>query len=147
MRHINQEGLNLIKHFEGFSNKIYICPAGYPTIGYGHRVLKNENNIFQNGVTPQKAENILKTDVQKAEQAVEKYISVPLKDNQFAALVSFTFNVGINAFSTSTLRHLVNQQNHNKAAEQFLRWIWAGKRKLKGLLRRRQAEANLYFKN
>lgn len=91
MRKITQEGLGLIKRFEGFSSTVYICPAGYPTIGYGHLVRDNEK--FET-ISQEAAEALLRIDVESAEHAVLRLIDIPLTDGQFDALVSFTFNLG-----------------------------------------------------
>lgn len=66
-RHVTEAGLNLIKRFEGFSSTIYICPAGYPTIGYGHVVLANELEQFAAGITSAQATELLRKDVKIAE--------------------------------------------------------------------------------
>lgn len=143
MRHITQKGLGLIKCFEGFSPTIYICPGGYPTIGYGHVVKKHED--FSNGINEAEAENLLRQDAGIAEHLVLRFIQVPLTDGQFDALVSFTFNLGGGALQRSTLRRKVNREEHGEVPAQFMRWVWAGGRKLKGLIRRRVAEADLYM--
>jgi lysozyme len=144
MRHITQDGLDLIKRFEGFSPTIYICPAGYPTIGYGHLVRDHEQDRYQQGITEQEAEDLLRRDVQLAERAVLRLIDVPLTDGQYDALVSFTFNLGAGALQRSTLRRKVNREEHAEVPAQLMRWVWAGGRKLKGLQRRRSAEAEVY---
>lgn len=144
MRHINQDGLDLIKHHEGFSAKVYICPAGYPTIGYGHLILSHED--FSGGITKSQAEKLLRHDVQIAERAVLRLIIVPLTEGQFNALVSFTFNLGAGALQRSTLRRVINRDDHDAVPQQFMRWVWANGRKLKGLIRRRGDEAVLYQK-
>lgn len=144
MRHITQDGLDLIKRFEGFSPIIYICPAGYPTIGYGHLVRDHEQDRYQQGITEQEAEDLLRRDVQGAERAVLRLIDVPLTDGQYDALVSFTFNLGAGALQRSTLRRKVNREQHVEVPKQLMRWVWAGGRKLKGLIRRREAEALIY---
>lgn len=142
MRHITQNGLDLIKRFEGFSRTVYFCPAGYPTIGYGH-VVKNDED-FSAGIDEEKAEELLRQDAQIAERAVLRLINVPLTDGQFDALVSFTYNLGGGALQRSTLRRKINREEHAEVPEQFMRWVWAGGRKLKGLVRRRAAEAISY---
>ncbi len=144
MRHITQDGLNLIKHFEGFEPEIYLDVAGLPTIGYGHLIRKGEHKMFENGISEEEAEALLADDVQVAERAVLRLINVPLTDNQFNALVSFTFNLGSGALQRSTLRRKVNREDHAEVPAEFSRWVWAGGRKLKGLIRRRKAEAALY---
>ena len=94
MRHVSQDGVDLIKRFEGFSPVIYICPAGWPTIGYGHVVRDGERDRFANEIGEDEAEELLRRDVGVAERAVLRLISVPLIDGQFDALVSFTYNLG-----------------------------------------------------
>ena len=143
MRHITQEGLDLIKRFEGFSPTIYICPAGYPTIGYGHVVRNEEKERFHAGIDQEQGEDLLRRDAQVAEHAVLRLITVPLTDGQFDALVSFTFNLGSGALQRSTLRRKVNREEHEDVPAQFKRWVWAGSKRLKGLVRRRAAEASL----
>ena len=144
MRQITQDGLNLIKHFEGFEPEIYLDAAGLPTIGYGHLIRKGEHKMFENGISAEAGEALLIKDVQMAERAVLRLIKVPLTDNQFNALVSFTFNLGSGALQRSTLRRKVNREEHEEVPAEFLKWVWAGGRKLKGLIRRREAEATLY---
>ena len=146
MRHVTEEGLNLIKRFEGFSSTIYICPAGYPTIGYGHVVLahEQEQEQFATGITQAEATELLRKDVRIAERAVLRLISVPLTDGQFDALVSFTFNLGAGALQRSTLRRKVNRGEHESDPAEFMKWVWAAGEKLPGLVRRRQAEGIAY---
>ena len=79
-----------------------------------------------------------------AERAVLRLIRVPLEDGRFDALSSFTFNLGTGALQRSTLRRKVNREEHDAVPAEFRRWVWAGGRKLKGLIRRREAEAALY---
>ena len=144
MRHITKNGIDLIKSFEGFESEIYLDAAGLPTIGYGHLIRKGEHKMFENGISEEEAEALLADDVQIAERAVLRLVKVPLTDNQFNALVSFTFNLGSGALQRSTLRRKVNREEHAEVPEEFMRWVWAGGRKLKGLIRRREAEAALY---
>ena len=141
MRHITQEGLDLIKHFEGFSPTVYTCPAGYATIGYGHLIKKDET--FKT-IKEEDAQELLRIDAEAAERAVLRFIDVPLTDGQFDALVSFTFNLGSGALQRSTLRRKVNRQAHGEVPDQFNRWVWAGGRKLKGLIARRRMESSRY---
>ena len=143
MRHVTEAGLDLIKRFEGFSPKIYICPAGYPTIGYGHVVLAHEQDQFAGGVTQAEATELLRKDVRIAERAVLRLISVPLTDGQFDALISFTFNLGAGRLQTSTLRRRVNQRDWAAATTELRRWVYGGGRVLPGLAARREAEVIL----
>ena len=94
--------------------------------------------------TEQQAENLLRQDVQLAENAVLRLIHVPLTNGQFDALTSFCFNLGSGALQSSTLPRVINREQHDQAPAQLLRWVYAGGRKLKGLQRRREAEAYLY---
>ena len=144
MRHVTEAGLNLIKRYEGFSSTIYICPAGYPTIGYGHLVLEHEQDQFATGITQAEATELLRKDVRIAERAVLRLISVPLTDGQFDALVSFTFNLGAGALQRSTLRRKVNRVEHEGVPAELLKWVWAAGKRLPGLVRRRQAEVVAY---
>ena len=144
MRHITENGLKLLKQFEGFSSKIYLDSAGLPTIGYGHLITSAEKHLYKNGTTEAEAMSLLKKDVAIAENAVAHLISVPLNNNQFDALVSFTFNLGSSALQRSTLRAKVNRQEHEQVPAEFMRWVYAGGKKLPGLIKRRKLEANLY---
>jgi lysozyme len=107
-------------------------------------VKPQEREHFSGGITPEQAEALLRQDVQTAEQAVLRLITVPLTDGQFDALVSFTFNLGAGALQRSTLRRKVNRGDHAAVPAEFRKWVWAGGRKLQGLVRRRKAETKLY---
>ncbi len=144
MRSITQEGLDLICRFEGFSAKSYICPAGYPTIGYGHVVKDNEKAGFAGGITKDEAMKLLRQDVNIAEQGVLRFISVVLSNNQFSALVSFTYNLGTGALQRSTLRQKVNREEHSEVPAEFEKWVLGGGKRLPGLIKRRHAEAVMY---
>ncbi len=145
MRHITQHGLNLIKQFEGFSSRIYLDAAGLPTIGYGHLLRAGETEMFKRGITEPVAQALLIKDVLHAEQAVLRLITVPLTNGQFDALVSFTFNLGSSALQRSTLRRKVNREEHADVPAELTKWVWAGGKKLKGLIRRRRSEENCYL--
>ena len=144
MRHLTDEGLALIKRFEGFAPEVYICPGGWPTVGYGHVVRDDERERFADGIDEATAEELLRRNVETAERAVLRLIRVALADGQFDALASFTFNLGAGALQRSTLRRRVNREEHGAIPAEFRRWVWASGRKLKGLIRRRKAEAALY---
>lgn len=142
MRHITQEGRLLIQHFEGFSDRVYLCPAGYPTIGYGHLIRDSEK--FPQPISHREAETLLIQDVFVAERAVLGCIHVPLQDSQFNALVSFTFNLGGGALERSTLRQKINRGEHQAVPEELERWVYALGKKSPGLIARRRAEARMY---
>ena len=143
MRHVTGEGLALIKRFEGFQPEIYDCPGGWPTICYGHVVREGERVRFADSIDEAAAEELRRRDVGTAERAVLRFIRVLLEDGQFDALASFTFNLGAAALQRSTLRRRVNREEHDAVPAEFRRWVWAGGRKLKGLIRRREGEAAL----
>ena len=142
MRRITEKGLELIKKYEGFSASPYICPAGYLTVGYGHVVKPHE--VFDSPISPDFAEEILSTDVADAERAVLRLIRVPLTDGQFDALVSFTFNLGSGVLQRSTLRQKINRMEYSHVPKEFARWIYAGGKVLKGLVKRRNEEVLLF---
>lgn len=144
-KHITVSGIEFIKNFEAYSPIPYICPAGYITIGYGHVVTENEKNNFKKEISKEEAEELLKKDLHKSEKAILRLISVPLTNNQFDALCSFVFNAGSGALQRSTLRAKLNREEYEDAADEFLKWIWAGGRILNGLVKRRRAERDLFI--
>ncbi len=139
-RPVSRKGLDLIKKYEGLSLKAYRCPAGVLTIGYGHTSSVAEGDA----ITEEQAEKLLRADLRAAEDGVQRLVCVALSDNQFAALVSFAFNVGLGALSRSTLLSLLNRGWYDQVPAQLLRWTRAGGRVLAGLQRRRRDEAALW---
>ena len=141
MPQLNQAGLDLIESFEGLRLTAYEDGTGVLTIGFGHTggVTPGET------ITQEQAEEFLKSDVAGAETSVENLVEVDLTPNQFAALVSFTFNLGGGALAGSTLLALVNSKEFDAAAQQFGRWVYADGQELEGLVRRRAAEAKLFL--
>lgn len=138
----SENGLELIKRFEGLSLEPYLCPAGVWTIGYGHTspfVTEKSEKI-----TEQQAEELLRYDVVKFEKAVNRLITRKLTQNQFDSLVSFCYNLGSGALQRSTLRMKCNRMEDDQVPAEFLKWVYAGGKKLSGLVRRRAAEAGLY---
>lgn len=149
MRSINPEGLALIKEFEGFRGKPYLCPASKPTIGYGathyadgHPVTMKDAPISQDQASLLLQQLLNEEFIPK----VEKLIKVPVTDNQFSAIVCFAYNLGIGNLQQSTLLNCLNHKNYNDAAEQFPKWNKAGGQVLPGLVRRRDAEKALFLK-
>lgn len=139
-RPVNEAGLGLIKDFEGLRLTPYLCAGRKWTIGYGHtRTVRAGMKI-----TPAEAEQLLRDDLQIAARAVERLVTVPLTDNQFAALVSFVFNVGAANFEQSTLLRLLNRGWYEQVPAQLSRWNKANGEVLGGLARRRAAEARLW---
>ncbi len=144
-RKINQAGLDLIRHFEGFKPVAYFDSVGVPTIGYGHtRTVSAEDVRNERRIDQAQAEHLLRSDCTGAEEDVVRYINVPLNDNQFSALVSFVFNLGGGALKQSTLRRKLNAGDYDSVPSEMARWIKAGGKVLNGLLRRRHAEAELF---
>lgn len=146
-RQINQDGLDLIKYFEGCRLKAYLDVAGVPTIGWGHT---GPDVFLGQRITQAKADRLLDEDLDRFEAAVEKLTGGVATDNQFAALVSFAYNVGEGdgGLRTSTLLRKHNEGDYEGAAKQFARWNKARVdgvlRPVRGLTRRREAEAKLY---
>ena len=136
----SDEGIELIKRWEGLRTTAYLCPANVWTVGYGHTRLARKGMT----ITHERAEELLKQDLVRFEDAVEKFVSVPITQNQFDALVSFTFNVGINAFKSSTLLRKLNRGNYEGASKEFHRWVHGGGKRLRGLVRRRDEESRLF---
>ena len=135
-------GLELLKRSEGYRSRIYLDAAGFPTIGYGHRLLHPES--FSNGIDEVQAERILAYDVREAEQAVLRLVKVPLNQGQFDALVDFSFNLGAGKLAESTLLKDLNAGRYDAAQEQLLLWDHAGLQENAGLRARREAEAELW---
>lgn len=132
--------IEIIKHFEGCKLERYICPAGVPTIGYGHT-----KNVPEK-ITMKEANKLLKQDMQHFYDVVDKYVTRDITDNQRDALCSFCYNVGQGNFTRSTLLRLLNKGDILGAANEFPKWRRAGGKILKGLVRRRKAERELFLK-
>jgi len=109
-------------------------------------VREDERERFADGIDEQEAEDLLQGDVRWAERGVLRLINVPLTDGQFDALVSFTFNLGTGALQRSTLRRKVNREEHAQVPREFMRWVWAGGKRLRGLVKRRTAESGMYLR-
>lgn len=140
----SQEGIDLIKSHESLRLEKYLCPAKKWTIGYGHVILPNENYEV---ISEQIAEDLLKDDLKIAESAVTRFVKVKLNQYQFDALVSFIFNIGVSAFSQSTLLKVLNSGLYPEAAQQFLRWNKSKGIVLNGLVKRRKEESNLFLRD
>lgn len=138
---VSQRGIDLIKEFEGLELTSYEDAAGVLTIGYGHT---GEDVKLGDVISKEQAEKLLRCDLEEAEQGVTRNVTVPLTQNQFDALVSFTYNLGTKALAGSTLLRELNKGRYESAAAQFERWVYAGGKKLKGLIRRRIAEKQLF---
>lgn len=141
---ISEQGLALLRVFEGFSARVYLCPAGKRTVGYGHVVRPGE--VFPGDmVTLEQAELLLKQDVSVAEQGVVRLAGEQMTQGQLDALVCFVYNVGAYAFEKSSLLRFFLAGDMVAAAGQFDRWIYANGKPLSGLVRRREAEKALFL--
>lgn len=143
MPRISQDGIDLIKRFEGYRPTVYLDIVGKQTVGYGHLLRPGESFGY---LDRQAAEALLRHDVAFAEAAVNRLITVPLHPFQFDALTSFVFNLGSGCLQRSTLRRVVNREEHAQAADEFHKYRLAGGRISKGLVLRRAAEADLYYR-
>jgi lysozyme len=141
---LSAAGLDLLKRSEGFRNRVYLDVAGFPTIGYGHRLVHPES--FPNGISEQQATGILAQDVGEAELAVTRMVKVTLTQGQFDALVDFCFNLGSGRLASSTLLQDLNRGNYAAAADQLLLWDHAGAKENLALKARREAELQLWNK-
>lgn len=150
---ISQKGLDLIAKFEGLRLEAYAATAdekkrGIWTIGYGSTSWPNGEPVRQGDKLSDKEEavDLLVETVRPRVEAVNQLVDVPLSQNQFDALVSFVYNVGIAAFRGSTLRRVLNNGDYIAAAGQFQRWNKQSGKVLPGLVNRRRAEQDLFLK-
>lgn len=141
---VSDEGIALIKHFEGLFLKAYLCPARVWTIGYGHTGLKHNDGTVAKGrvITEGEAEELLRVDLGKVGLEVKRMVKFPLLQHQFDALASFQFNLG--KLGSSTLLRKLNSGDDSAAAAEFPRWVYADGNRLKGLVRRRAAERAMF---
>jgi lysozyme len=139
---VSQVGINLIKSFEGCRLSAYQDVGGVWTIGYGHTAGVRSNDV----ISQEQAESLLKSDIESFANAVNDLVHVPLNQYQFDSLVSFTYNVGIHAFATSTLLQMLNAGDYSGASNQFDLWVHAGQKVIQGLVTRRNAEKTLFNK-
>ncbi|OVE50547.1 lysozyme [Chromobacterium violaceum] len=138
----NAAGISLIKQFEGVRLAAYQDLVGVWTIGYGHTGPDVKAGMT---ITQQQADQLLAADLEKFETGVRKAVIVPLNANQFSALVSFSYNLGLGNLRSSTLLRLLNKGDYDGAAAQFPRWNRAGGQAVPGLTRRRKAEQALFL--
>lgn len=143
---VTEEGLALIRRFEGFRGTAYRCPAGVWTIGHGHTSQAGPPLVHAGLVIgAEEAARILAADVARVAEAVRPLLARPVSDAQFSALVSFAFNVGVDAFRRSSVRRAVNAGRFSEVPATLKLWVKAKGRVLPGLERRRAAEAELFL--
>lgn len=158
--YISEQGIALIKKFEGFSAQAYLCPAGKWTIGYGHVL---PQHALRRQVTIEQADKLLRKDLAPVETAINRLVKAKLTQNQFDALCSLTYNIGVGAFARSTLLKLLQlssrmaetgpcydqplqKMQQDGVAAQFSLWVYGGGKRLSGLVARRKAEKELFEK-
>lgn len=157
MMRIDQEGINFIKLLEGVKPFVYLDVAGLPTIGAGHLLTRDELTSgkividgypykYHDGLSDRLIDLLLTQDLQIAETAIQNGVKVDLNQNQYNALVSFVFNIGIGAFGKSTLLKWLNAGLHSKMPIQMRRWIFSGGQQIRGLKNRREKEIALWSK-
>ncbi len=139
---LNEQGLSLLKEFEGCKLTAYRDIVGVLTVGYGHTGPDVKAGMT---INQDRAEQLLRRDVAKFEAGVETLVDIPISDNEFSALVCLAYNIGLNAFKASTLLKKLNLKDISGAADEFLRWNKAGGKVVAGLTRRRKAERELFL--
>lgn len=146
---VNKEGLKLIKSFEGCRLAAYKCPAGVWTIGYGNTFYEDGTKVKEGDkISQERADELFANILEKKfAEPVRKLLTKTLNNNQFSAIVSFAYNLGTGNLKSSTLLKKVNANPADASIRtEFGKWVKAGGKVLQGLVRRRAAEADLYFK-
>ena len=142
---VSSKGLELIKEFEGFSSVAYLCSAKKVTIGYGNTFWEDGTPVkIGDQISKERAETLLKHVVDNFSVAVEVDIKIEVTQNQFDAMVSLAYNIGLGAFKNSTLLRQLNRGNFVGASQEFLRWDKSNGKPLLGLTRRREREKLLF---
>lgn len=143
----SKNATDLIKQFEGFSPRMYLDPVGLPTIGYGTLIDTDEEKYLMTATIDEaKATVLLRGELYHVESDINKMLQKQVNQNQFDALVSFCYNLGTGALRRSTLLRKINiNPNDPTIRQEFQKWVYAGGTVLRGLVRRRNAEAMLYF--
>lgn len=138
--------VEIIKEFEGFRSKPYLCPAGVPTIGYGSTVYEDGTKVTlqDSPISKERAVDLLMVTLKGYADSVNKLVKVPLNQNQFDALVDFAYNAGASKLGGSTLLKKLNAGDYAGAGAEFDKWVMGGGVKLPGLVRRRKAERDLF---
>lgn len=141
---MSENGKNILKKLEGLKLCTYRCSSGVWTIGYGHTGITVKSGDV---ITEAAANKLFEQDIKFFENAINTLVTVKLNQNQFDALVSFCFNIGIgkDGFAGSTMRKLLNCGEYAAASEQFLRWVYSNGKVSDGLRRRRMKERELFL--
>ena len=134
--------IQMIREFEGLRLEAYLDPTGVPTIGYGHT---GDDVKMGDLISKYWAEDLLRRDLRKVEDAVNE-LDVATTQGQFDALVSFAFNLGVNRLNKSTLLKRIRDGDSRKAiTQEWMRWVYAGDKRLNGLVKRRAWEIHRFF--
>jgi GH24 family phage-related lysozyme (muramidase) len=144
----SEKCLELIRRFEGFRSKAYRCPAGVWTIGYGSTRYADGTRVHQSDppITEAQADEIMRATLGEYERAVDRYVSVFVNQNEFDALIAWSFNVGSHAMANSTLvKKLNGKEAKTRVADELLRWDKVQGKPLAGLTRRRKAERAMFL--
>lgn len=139
---VSQDCVELVKHFEGFEDTAYLCPANVWTIGYG----RTRNVKEGDRITEPQAERDLLEELEEFKQQVLNSVKVELKQNELDALTSWTYNLGVGNLKSSTLLKKLNAGNKSEVPAEMIRWNKANGKVLAGLTKRREAEAELWAK-
>lgn len=138
-------GIRLIQSFEGLKLQAYLDGGGVPTIGYGTIIYPTGKRVKMGDIcTLVEANQYLQFKIAEFEKAINKLVTVTISQNQFDALVSFVYNIGITQFNTSTLLKKLNENNFHAASEQFPRWNKDNGKVIAGLTKRRNQERALF---
>lgn len=143
-REINQKTLDSIKNREKWMPKAHDDGYGFPTIGYGHKIVKGDGYNEKSQITLAEGEKLLKKDLSSAESCVDKIVKVPLKDNEFGGLVSWTFNIGCPQATSSTLVKKLNEGNREDVCDELRKWNKSNGQVSNGLKARRDEECKLF---
>lgn len=144
---ITDKGINLIKKYEGCKLKAYLCPAHVATIGWGNTAYKNGSKVkLGDTITQEQADELLLHVLNYFAKGIKEVVKKTLTDNQFNAILSFSYNLGLGNLRASTLLKKVNADPDDLSIKnEFMKWNKGGGQILPGLTKRRQEEANLYF--
>ena len=142
----SKDVVELIKEFEGFRAQSYSDVVGVWTIGYGTTRVHGNKVVPGMVCTREEAEEYLYDELEPVAERISAMVKVPLTQNQFDALCSFSYNLGTGALQSSTLLRKLNAGDYNGSANEFPKWDHAGGKKVAGLTRRREAERNLFTK-
>lgn len=146
---VSIDGLKLIRNFEGFRAKAYVCPAGKLTIGIGTVIdTPGESYLTTATITEEEAYELLRKDVAKMEAQVIPSVKVALTQNQWDAIMSLVYNIGTGAFNKSTVLRVINSNGDPATIKKaWLMWVKAAGKTLPGLVLRREKELEHYFKS